>query len=60
MQKQPIRDRDAHLTAKELTPSRNRCVVRRNKKAKKNKAKALFSKFRVIFNPFPAAANERA
>ncbi|WP_028000091.1 hypothetical protein [Sinorhizobium arboris] len=30
------------------------------KKPKKNKAKALFLKFRVIFNPFPAAANKRA
>ncbi|ASY68438.1 hypothetical protein SF83666_c10030 [Sinorhizobium fredii CCBAU 83666] len=29
-------------------------------KAKKNKAKALFFKFRVIFQPLPAAANERA
>jgi hypothetical protein len=30
------------------------------KNQKKNKAKALFSKCRVISNPFPAAANERA
>jgi len=29
-------------------------------KQKKTRLKALFFKFRVIFNPFPAAATKRA
>jgi len=48
------------LTADELPSSRKCFVVCAGTRAKKNKAKALFFKFRVIFHPFPAAANERA